>query len=241
MRFTFVNGLTFESARPECLTDGNEQFSFYYVASITKVVVPILLLVLCVAARVVLRHAFRRQWLRWPTKRQHEMIDKLHVYESVVFQFQLCSSWRNAYNLMSTLGQSNTAGHIGQLALVGGLLAILLVIIQLALVVKYLLSTILMVAAQRARDEIQNGVAGGDYAPRATTQSHATAISSGQLRTIMRRILGHSRVDADRLEARTSYIGRRFGKNGAFARRLLATIKSSQRHHPRLSATAPSP
>ena len=231
-RFTFVNGLTFESARPECLTDGNEQFSFYYAASLTKVSLPIVLLLSCMLARCVLRYAFWRQWLRRSTTRQHEMIDKLHVYESVVFQFQLCSSWRNAYNLLRTFGQASnaTAGHIGTLALWGGYLAVSLFTLQVGLLIKYFLSTYSMVVARRTQDKFEHGAADdGSAAPSPATESRASAVSSGRLRAT-RRILGHGELDVDRLEQRTSYIGKRFGGHGAFARRPFATPR--QLHHP---------
>lgn len=196
---TIVNGLTFEAARPECLSNRNAKVPFFYILSLVKVSLPIVLLLTISLSRNVLRLAFRRQWIRRSTNRQEQIIDKLVVVETVVFQFQLCSSWRNSYLLIRSRNMGGDAGEegIAQVALVGGILAFVLVSLQTMYIVKYALETYAMVLAHR---EGSSGSRSG--------------VSSSMLRITLQQV-GHGSLTAHRLKERTSFIGKRFGDHGA--------------------------
>ena len=203
-RMTIVNGLTFEAARPECLSDRNSQVPFFYLLSLVKVSLPIFLLLTCSFGRSVLQFVFRRQWIRRSTSRQQKIIDKLVVVETVVFQFQLCSSWRNSYLLIRSMNPGGSSeAAMSQIALAGGVLAFVLVSLQTLYLIKYAVETYAMVLAQRAKQAGES--------PHGTNQM----VRSRALRITLDRF-GHGQLSADRLKERTSFIGKRFGDHAPF-------------------------
>lgn len=199
---------------------------YFYLLSLVKVSLPILLLLVCSLTRAALRLAFRRRWLRRSTRKQEKLLDRTEVLETVVFQFQLCSSWRNSYELVRSMARVVNAREASGDALVsisiaGGVLACVLFALQLIFMAKYLLAIYSMVLAQRvdagagkSTYDADDGTSGsGPPTPKKPPPSPASTVSSGMLRFTRRR-LGHDRLSADRLKTRMHFIGKRFGDHG---------------------------
>ena len=136
----------------------------------------------------MLQLAFRRQWIRRSTKQQEAIIDRTEILETVVFQFQLCSSWRNSYLLVKSMypAGSRRDEALSRVALAGGILAYILVSLQVLYLLKYAIATYAMVLAQRAKKAGESAYA-----------DSGSRLSARVLHTTLDR-LGHSRMSADR-------------------------------------------
>lgn len=135
--FLIVDGLNLQAARPECLAAGAGDLPFFYVFSLIKVVVP-LILILSVG---VTRGALVFFWglsSRPPTRERREnIIDKLEMLETVVFSMQLVPSWSSAYQLIKNMRASSAAEGTENLAKAGGAMAMLLLIFEVTYMAKY--------------------------------------------------------------------------------------------------------
>ena len=128
--FLIVNGLQLEGARPECLFQDTPDVPFFYLFSITRVSLPILLLAGCSGLRIALRSLWaRRNGGKEQTIEQEKKLDKLERTETIIFQLQLTSSWRSSFELIRAINSgANDAARV--LAYTGAGLAILLLLFQ---------------------------------------------------------------------------------------------------------------
>ena len=119
-----INGLSLEAARPECLapTDVN----LFYPIGLVRAALPLVLLLLVPCVRFGI-------WLL-PRRRPHhwdKMHDKLELRETVVYQVQLCASWRVSFDLIVLRDLGVPTSSAAYCAAVG------LIALQIVLAVKY--------------------------------------------------------------------------------------------------------
>ena len=88
-----VNGLNLEAARPECLIEGDAPF--FYIFSISKVSLPLLLLLVIAAAKLSIRYSRRSKGGR------EAALDRLEVIESIIFNLHLVTSWKSIWEIVS--------------------------------------------------------------------------------------------------------------------------------------------
>ena len=122
--FLVVNGLNFEAARPECLSSAD--VNLFYRYGLFRAALPLVLLLVLPCLRRLL------EWReRCGGRRRHLLCDKLELRESIIFQFQLASSWRVSFDLVVLRDGTQPEAYSAYLV------AVVLCITQFVFLVKY--------------------------------------------------------------------------------------------------------
>lgn len=182
-----------------CLAEPGSDFPFFYVMGLVKVSTPILLLLSLLALRCMLRCVWHLKRTRCGERPGRELrskrewlLDKLEVLETVIFQIQLTSSWRVAYELARAMNAGGSMEPAASLSYAGGVLAYTLFALEGLYLTKYAYMTWRI---------IQAGVADERVAKRLGVRHDAVAGGEG----------GNAHY-LKRLELRTSYMTKRFRK-----------------------------
>ena len=219
-----VNGLSFEAARPECLTSRNSNVPFFFLLSITKVSLPLVILSLLHLWRWCLRFVYHHQWIRKSTSKQEEQIDKLVVLETVIFQMMFLGSIRTSAQLIQGMESGGADSALENLPTIGGTLAITLLVFQVILLLKYSLAINALVVAQDR--ETKRKARGSMWLNRTLGDQQNTSILS----CCGSKSMESNRMSAVRLEARTKYMAQRFSAKAPFwqfviwARQVVLTV-----------------
>ena len=153
-----VDGLNLEAVRPECLFQGNEsELPFFYIMSIFRILLPLVLLLLLGGSRWTLMFCFRRRLKRASigeysrrTTQLEARLDKLELLETIVFSLVLVTSWIPILDLLDARGAGTAADGSAAWAMAGSILASFMLAVQIAFATRYFLNYRAMVAVEEA-------------------------------------------------------------------------------------------
>ena len=147
----FSTGLELEGIRMECLFQSSGDVPFFYLISITRVALPMSCFLLILLYRLVLSLLWSRRAARgMSTAGMEARIDKLERFETILFQLQLCPSWRASFQLIYTMNTGSSAREVW-VAFVGGVLAMVLLAMQLLYIAKYIHYTVRLLQLERGQ------------------------------------------------------------------------------------------
>lgn len=219
--FLIVDGLNLEGTRPECLFQGSTGLPLFFIFSITRVSLPLLLLLLVGAVRWVFAFLWERNYLRRARQQQSAIIDKLERLETLVFSLPLTGSWRGTFELIRAINSGTDEGK-QSLARTGGVIAIILFVCQMLFMIKYGFFTWLMLRLERDETLRLNGL------HRARARRDDMALLPSEIlsvRAISKRVTAASRditdrysreIGVQRMRVRTSYTCKRFGEHAPY-------------------------
>ena len=249
----FSTGLELEGIRMECLFQSSGDVPFFYLISITRVALPMSCFLLILLYRLVLSLLWSRRAARgMSTAGMEARIDKLERFETILFQLQLCPSWRASFQLIYTMNTGSSAREVW-VAFVGGVLAMVLLAMQLLYIAKYIHYTVRLLQLERGQrvssadalkatsstddDDVAaapeagktGGALGDDGEGKVAASGRADSFVSPRRRGGFRACLdclcarGRHTVDVRRLRVRTSYTCRRFAPHAPYWQFILWT------------------
>lgn len=192
-----INGLQLEAVRPECVFEGGEsEIPWFFIFGFAKVAIPLSLLLSLSITRWTLKLVFHKR-LRNALESQGDdtsmqradmleaRLDKLELFETVVFGLILVTSWQSIWDLWDA---RNTGSDelSSMLALAGAALGLTLFVVQVLFVTRYFINYRSMIAAEKAG---------------AAFQAHKKNL--------------HSSRNSARLQYRLSYTTKRFASHAA--------------------------